>query len=353
MKSFCAALSAAFVLTSVAAMAADFPAPRQGDWIAKDFKFHTGDTMPELRLHYTTVGEPTGQPVLVLHGSGGSAASMLTPTFAGELYGPGQPLDASKYYIIIPDGIGHGKSSKPSDGMKTAFPKYDYADMVEAQYRLVHDGLGIKHLRLVIGNSMGGMQTWLWGEQHPAMMDALVPMASQPTEMAARNWILRRTMLETIRNDPDYKDGNYTSQPRMMKYAIAAYRFASAGGTFGYQTLTPTAAKADKMVDDLLAQPVTADTNDFLYQWSASHDFNPSADLEKIEAVTLAINSADDERNPPETGVTDAAIKRIKNAKIYLIPASNETRGHLTTGNAKFYAGQLKELLQTAPQKTM
>ena len=233
MKFLRAALSAAFALTSSAALAADYPAPKQGDWIAKDFKFHTGETMPELRLHYTTVGEPTGQPVLVLHGSGGSAASMLTPAFAGELFGPGQPLDASKYYIIIPDGIGHGKSSKPSDGMKTAFPKYDYEDMVDAQYRLVKEGLGIKHLRLVIGNSMGGMHTWIWGVKYPQAMDALVPMASQPTEMASRNWMLRRMMLETIRNDPDYNGGNYTKQPRMMKYAINAYGIATGGGTLG------------------------------------------------------------------------------------------------------------------------
>jgi homoserine O-acetyltransferase len=353
MKGICAALSAAFTLISVGAMAADYPTPKQGDWVAKDFKFHTGETMPALKLHYTTVGEPTGQPVLVLHGSGGSAASMLTPTFAGELFGPGQPLDAAKYYIIIPDGIGHGKSVKPSDGMKTAFPHYDYNDMVDAQYRLVTEGLGIKHLRLVIGNSMGGMHTWIWAERYPQMMDAAVPMASQPTAMAARNWILRRTMLDTIRNDPDYNGGNYTSQPRMMKYAIAAYRFASAGGTFGYQTLAPTAAQADKMVDEQLALPVTADANDFIYQWDASHDYDPLAGMEKISATLLAINAADDERNPPETGVADAAVKRIKNGKIYLIPASTQTRGHLTTGNAKFYAEQLKELLQTAPQKTM
>ena len=218
------ALSAAVAVTAFAAFAADYPAPKQADWIARDFKFHTGETMPELRLHYTTIGEPTGQPVLVLHGSGGSAANMLTPAFAGELFGPGQPLDASKYYIIIPDGLGHGKSSKPSDGMKTAFPKYDYDDMVDAHYRLVTEGLGIKHLRLVIGNSMGGMHTWIWGVKYPDMMDALVPMASQPTEMAARNWMLRRMMLETIRNDPDYNGGQYTAQPRMMKYAINAYR---------------------------------------------------------------------------------------------------------------------------------
>jgi homoserine O-acetyltransferase len=353
MKGVGAALSAACILASVTAMAADYPAPKEGDWVAKNFKFHTGETMPELKLHYTTVGVPTGQPVLVLHGSGGSAASMLTPTFAGELFGPGQPLDASKYYIIIPDGIGHGKSLKPSDGLKTKFPHYNYNDLVDAQYRLVTEGLGIKHLRLVIGNSMGGMHTWIWAERYPQMMDVAVPMASQPTAMAARNWMLRRAMLDTIRADPDYKDGNYTSQPRMMKYAIAAYRFASAGGTLGYQTLAPTSAKADKMVDEQLAMTVTADANDYIYQWDASHDYDPSAGMEKIEATLLAINAADDERNPPETGVTEAAVKRIKNGRIYLIPASSETRGHLTTGNAKFYAGQIKELLQSAPQKTM
>jgi len=348
-----AALSAALVLTSVTAMAADYPAPRQGEWIAKDFRFHTGEILAELKLHYTTIGEPTGQPVLVLHGSGGSAAAMLTPTFAGELFGPGQPLDAAKYYIILPDSLGHGQSSKPSDGMKTAFPKYDYADMVDAQHRLVTEGLGVKHLRLVIGNSMGGMHTWLWAVRYPQFMDAVVPMASQPTEMAARNWILRRTMLETIRNDSDYNGGNYERQPRIMKYAIAAYRFASAGGTLGYQALAPTAAKADRLVDEQLATPVAADANDFIYQWEASHDYNPSGKLEKIEATVLAINAADDERNPPETGVTAAALKRIKNASLYLIPASTETRGHLTTGNAKFYAEPLRQLLQTAPQRTM
>ncbi len=353
MKCSRAALTAVFTMSSFTALAADYPTPRQGDWIARDFRFHTGETMPELRLHYTTVGKPTGQPVLVLHGTGGSAASMLTPSFAGELFGPDQPLDASKYYIIIPDSIGHGKSSKPSDGMKTAFPKYDYDDMVDAQYRLVKEGLGIKHLRLVIGNSMGGMHAWIWGVKYPQFMDALVPMASQPTEMAARNWMLRRMMLETIRNDPDYNDGNYTAQPRMIKYAIAAYRIASAGGTLGYQTLAPTVARADKMVDDLLAAPVTSDANDFIFQWEASHDYNPSPGLERIEATLLAINAADDERNPPETGLTDAAMKRVKNGKLYLIPASTETRGHLTTGNAKFYKQQLQELLQTASQHTM
>ncbi|MBR1088145.1 alpha/beta fold hydrolase [Bradyrhizobium manausense] len=353
MKACCTALSAVLLSISTAAFAADYPAPKQGDWVARDFKFHTGEVIPELKLHYTTVGEPTGQPVLVLHGTGGSGAGMLSPAFAGELFGAGQPLDASKYYIILPDAVGHGKSSKPSDGMKTSFPKYNYDDMVEAQHRLVTEGLGVKHLRLVIGNSMGGMQTWLWGEKYPKDMDALVPMASQPTEMASRNWMMRRIMLDTIRNDPDYNGGNYTSQPRMMKYAITAYGIASIGGTLAYQQQAPTAAKADKIVDERLATPITADANDYVYQWESSHDYNAADKLEAIEASLLLINSADDERNPPETGVTDAAMKRVKNGKLYLIPASTETRGHGTTGNAKFYTEQVRQLLQTAPQRTM
>lgn len=346
-------LAAIFAVTSFAAMAADYPPPKQGDFIVHDFKFHGSEVMAELKLHYTTVGEATGQPVLVLHGSGGSAASMLTPGFAGELFGAGQPLDASKYYIVIPDGIGHGKSSKPSDGMKTAFPKYDYDDMVEAQARLVKEGLGIKHLRLVIGNSMGGMQGWLWAEKYPDMMDAVVPMASQPTAMASRNWILRRMMLETIRNDPDYNNGNYAQQPRMMKYAIAAYGFASSGGTLAYQDHAPSAEKADHMVDARLAVAVTADANDFIYQWQASRDYDASVGLSRIEATVLAINSADDERNPPETGVTAAAIKQVRHGSLYLIPASTETRGHGTTANAKFYKLQLEELLRSAPPRAM
>ena len=203
----------ALVLPSVAAAAADYPAPKSGDWIAPNFKFHTGEVMPQLKLHYTTVGDPSGTPVVILHGSGGSAANVLMPAFAGELFGPDQPFDAAKYYIIIPDALGHGGSAKPSDGLKTKFPQYDYADMVDAQYRLLSEGLGIHHVRLIIGNSMGGMNVWLWGERFPDYMDALVPMASQPTAMASRNWMLRRMMLEIIRNDPDYKNGDYTTSP--------------------------------------------------------------------------------------------------------------------------------------------
>jgi homoserine O-acetyltransferase/O-succinyltransferase len=237
--------------------------------------------------------------------------------------------------------------------MKTAFPKYNCEDMVDAQYRLVTEGLGIKHLRLVIGNSMGGMHSWIWGVKYPQAMDALAPMAAQPTAMAARNWMLRRMMLETIRNDPDYNGGNYTAQPRMMKYAVQTFALATAGGTLAWQAQAPTAAKADTIVDERLAASITADANDFIYQWEASHDYDPSPGLEKIEAATLLINAADDERNPPETGITEVAMKRVKNGKLYLIPASPQTRGHSTTGTASFYAQPLRELLQSAPQRTM
>jgi homoserine O-acetyltransferase len=335
------------------ASAADYPAPKQSEWIAHDFKFHTGEVMPALKLAYTTIGKPAGEPVLVLHGTGGSAAAMLTPAFAGELFGPGQPLDASKYFIIIPDVVGHGKSSKPSDGLKTQFQHYNYADMVDAQHRLLTEHLGIKHLRLVIGNSMGGMETWLWGEKYPGFMDALVPMASQPTAMSSRNWMLRRMMIESIRNDPDCNNGNYTKQPNALKYASIFFSIATSGGTLNYQKQAPTRELADKVVDARLALPVTADANDFLWQWESSADYDAAPGLSRIQASLLAINAADDERNPPETGVMARALKEVKNGKLYLIPASAETSGHLTTGNAKFYKQQLLEFLQTAPQRGM
>jgi homoserine O-acetyltransferase/O-succinyltransferase len=353
MKLLQAAAALAFALIPFTAPAQNYPAPKQGEWIAKDFKFHTGEMMPELRIAYTTVGEPSGQPVLVLHGTGGSANSMLTPAFAGQLFGPDQPLDASRYYIIIPDAVGHGRTSKPSDGLKTKFPRYNYEDMVDAQYRLVKEGLAIRHLRLVLGNSMGGMHAWLWGVKYPDAMDALVPMASQPTEMASRNWMLRRLMIETIRGDPDYNNGYYTAQPRSMKLASVFYATATNGGTLAYQKLAPTRAQADKLVDDRLAAPFRADANDFIYAWESSGDYNPSARLERIAAAVLVINAADDERNPPETGLMEAALKRVKNARLYLIPPSDETRGHGTTGMAKFYKERLEELLRTAPQRAM
>jgi homoserine O-acetyltransferase len=309
--------------------------------------------MPELKLAYTTIGEPTGRPVLVLHGTGGAAASLLTPAFAGELFGAGQPLDVAKYFIILADAVGHGRSSKPSDGLKTKFPQYNYADMVDAQHRLLTEGLGIKRLRMVLGNSMGGMETWLWSEKYPQFMDIAVPMASQPTAMAARNWMLRRMMLESIRQDSEYMNGNYTKQPGSLKLANAFFGIATSGGTLNYQKQAPTRAQADKVVDARLAAPMTADANDFLWAWGSSAEYDPAPDLGKIEATLLAINAADDERNPPETGVTERALKQVKNGKLFLIPASEQTSGHGTTGNAKFYAKQLQELLQTAPQRAM
>ena len=294
------------ILFPFSATAADYPAPKQGEWIARDFKFHTGEVMPELKLAYTTVGDPKGQPVVVLHGTGGSAASMLTPAFAGELFGAGQPLDATKYFIVIPDG-----------------------------------------------NSMGGMHTWLLAGKYPDYMDAAMPMASQPTAMASRNWMLRRMMLETIRNDPEYNNGNYTAQPRMLKIANAFFGIATNGGALNYQNVAPTFAKADEFVDKALAAPMTADANDFLYQWDSSRGFDASPQLDKITAALVAVNAADDERNPPETGIMDREIKRVKNGKVFLIPASNDTRGHGTTGNAKFYRQALEDLLKSAPQKAM
>ncbi len=353
MQRFRAAFALAFALVSFPVLAADYPAPKQGDWIARDFKFHTGEVMPEMRIHYTTIGEPSGQPVLVLHGTAGSAASMLTPAFSGNLFGPGQPLDTAKYYIILPDAVGHGKSAKPSDGLKTKFPRYNYADMVDAQHRLLSEGLGVKHLRLVIGNSMGGMEIWLWAEKYPDYMDAAVPMAAQPTAMASRNWMLRRMMLESIRQDPEYNNGNYTKQPQSMKLASVFFAIATAGGTLNYQKLAPTREQADKLVDARLAAPFVRDANDFLWQWGSSADYDAGPGLEAIQASVLAINAADDERNPPETGLMERALKRVKNGKLHLIPASEATRGHLTTGNANFYAQQLRELLQSAPQRAM
>ena len=343
----------ALIALPFAAAAADYPAPKQGQWIARDFKFHTGEVMPEVRLAYTTVGEPSGEPVLVLHGTSQRSAAMLTPAFAGELFGAGQSLDASKYFIIIPDALGHGGSTKPSDGLRGKFPHYNYDDMVEGQHRLLTEGLGIRRVRLIIGNSMGGMQAWLWGEKYPEFMDALVPMASQPTAMAARNWMLRRLMTETIRHDPGYADGEYKTQPQSMKIAAQFYATATSGGTLAYQKLAPTGALADKLVDERLAAPFSADANDFLYAWESSKDYDPAPSLEKISAAVLCINAADDERNPPETGITQAALKRIKNAQLLLIPPSEETRGHGTTAQAKFYKQQLQDLLDAAPRRVM
>ena len=342
--------SLALGLGGITGHAADYPPPREGSWVAKDFRFHSGDVMPELRLHYTTVGARNGEPVLILHGTAGSAANMLTPAFAGELFGPGQPLDASRYYIILPDALGTGKSGKPSDGLRAAFPKYNYDDMVDAQYRLVTEHLGVKHLRVIIGNSMGGMQTWLWGVKFPDFMDALVPMASQPTAMSSRNWMMRRLIIDSIRNDPEWMNGNYTKQPRSLQFASVYFGIATNGGNQALYKAAPTREKADQILDQRLKAPFRGDANDSLYQWDSSRDYNPSPGLERIQAALLAVNAADDERNPPETGIMDREIKRVKNGRYFLIPASEETAGHGTTGRARFWKQQLQELLERAPR---
>ena len=337
------------VCAGLPAAAADYATPKQGDWTAHDFHFHTGAVLPDVKLHYTTVGSPSGEPVLILHGTAGAGGNFLNPNFAGELFGPGQPLDAAKYFIILPDALGAGKSAKPSDGLKMKFPDYDYADMNQATYRLLTEGLGIKHLRLVLGQSMGGMQTWTMAEQYPDFMDAAVPMASLPVEMSGRNWMMRRMLIEAIKSDPDWKGGNYTSQPRGLKFASVWFGIATSGGTQGDYKQAPTRAEADKIVESRLAGPSGADANDTLYQWSASADFNPAPGLEKIKAATLAINSADDERNPAELGLMEPALKRIKNARYYLIPASPQTRGHGTVGAAGLWKAQLADFLKAAP----
>ena len=338
-------------LATLSALAQGYPAPTEGTWIARDFRFNTGEVMPELRLHYTTVGAPSGEPVLILHGTTGSGAGMLTPAFAGELFGPGQPLDASKYLIILPDAIGTGKSSKPSDGMRTTFPRYNYDDMVLAQYRLVTEGLGLRRLRLVLGNSMGGMQTWIWGAKYPDFMDALVPMASMPTEMSGRNWLTRRLIIDSIRNDPEWMNGNYTRQPRSLQFASVFYGVATNGGNQRLQALAPTREKADQLLNARLQASFSGDANDHLYQWDASRDYNASPGLERIRAAVLAINSADDERNPPELGIMERELKRVKDARLLLIPGSEETAGHGTTAQAKWWKQQLAEFLQRVPRR--
>lgn len=326
--------------------AAPLPAATEGDWVAPEFTFHSGEKLANLKLHYITLGNPKNPAILYLHGTYRPGSDVLSKDFGGELFGPGQPLDASKYYIISTDGIGVGQSSKPSDGLRTKFPAYNYADMVQAQYRLVTEGLGVKHLRLVIGNSMGGMQTWMWGQTWPQMMDALVPMASQPTEMSSRNWMMRRLLVESIKQDPAWNNGNYSAQPPSLRLANALFSVGTSGGTLAYQAAAPTRALADKLVDERLAAAQSADANDFIYQWQSSADYNAAPGLGKIQAPVLAINSADDERNPPETGTLEASLRQLKNAQLVLIPASAETRGHGTTGMARFYARELGQFMQ-------
>jgi homoserine O-acetyltransferase len=334
-----------------AAWAQGVVVPKEGTWVAKDFRFHTGEVLPELRIAYVTVGDPKGEPVLVLHGTAGTAQSLLNSAFAGELFGPGQPLDATKYYVILPDAIGTGRTTKPSDGLKAKFPRYNYDDMVEAQHRLVTEGLGVKHLRLVLGNSMGGMHVWLWGTKYPAMMDALVPMACQPHPMSGRNWILRRLISDSIRGDPDWRGGEYTVQPKSAHFASVFFGFATNGGDQALYRQAPSREKADALLDSRLKAPFRGDANDILYQWESSHDYDPSHSLEKIQAHVLAINAADDERNPPSLGIMEKELKRVKHSRLYLIPASDQTSGHGTTGQAKWWKAELAKLLAEAPRR--
>ncbi len=348
-----ASLFFAFAIwAALPAFAANYPEPKEGSWVARDFKFHNGEVMPEVILHYRTIGSPSNEAVLVLHGTAGSGANMLTRNFAEELFGPGQPLDANKYFIILPDSLGTGKSTRPSSsGLRMKFPKYNYDDMVQAQYRLVTEGLGVKRLRLIIGNSMGGMQAWVWATKYPDAMDAVVPMACQPGAMSGRNWMMRRLLADSIRNDPEWNNGNYTAQPRQMQRLLTYFAVATNGGNIATYNAALTAAQADALLAKRLVVPFRGDANDVLYQWESSADYDPSPGLERIQATVLAINAADDERNPHELGMMESAMKRVKNGRYLLIPASADSRGHGTTGNAKFYKKELAELLEKTPRR--
>ncbi len=339
----CALTLAALLSFAVAAEAQ--PAPRRGDWIIHDFRFHDGQVLPALKLHYVTLGSPTHPAVLVLHGTGGNGEGMLGGSFGGNLFGPGQPLDAATHYIIAPDAIGSGASSKPSDGLRMRFPAYDYGDMVQAQYRLLTEHLGVKHLALVTGNSMGGMLTWLWGETYPDFMDALVPLASSPMQVSGRNWFYRRMAIDMIKADPAWAGGNYTAEPKGLTLAQTYFGLISSGGTRARYAAYPTWRAADEAVSAALAKPSGADANDEIYQLEAARDYDPEPRLETIKARLLAINSEDDERNPVELGVLPRDIPRVARGRYYIIPASATTHGHGTTGNAKLWADQLAEFL--------
>lgn len=344
-------ITAGAMLFSTTSMSANFPNLKQDIWTAPEFTFHDGQKLKNVNFAYTTLGNPKGEPVLILHGTNGSSESMLKDNFAKELFAQGQPLDAQKYFIIIPDALGTGKSTKPSDGLKAKFPKYNYADMVQGQYRLLTEGLGIKHLRLVLGNSMGGMQTWLWGVTYPEYMDALMPLASLPMPMSGRNFMTRRMIIDLIKADPEYNNGNYTKQPKLAQMANVYYGLATNGGTLRLQKLGPDGASASAYVDAELAKPFNADANNTLYQWASSEDYDPSAKLGNIKARLYAINSEDDERNPQIFGVLEKAMEVIPNAKFYIIPQSDETLGHSTTMHAKYWKDKLVELLNEAPRK--
>lgn len=330
---------------------AAWPPVRTATWVARDFRFHTGETLPQVTIAYRTLGNPSGEPVMLLHGTTGNGGNWLNAAFAGEMFGPGQPLDANRYFIILPDSIGTGASSKPSDGLRAKFPRYSYEDMVDAQYRLMTEGLGIRRLRLVLGNSMGGMQAWIWASRYPQAMDAVVPMASMPTAMSGRNWMTRRLIIDSIRNDPEYRGGDYTSQPRSLQFASVMYGVATNGGNQALYAAAPNRAKADALLDARLKAPFAGDANDHLYQWDASRDYDPSPGLGRIEAHVMAINSADDERNPPELGVMEREMARIRHARLLVVPGSAQTAGHGTTAQAKWWKEDFRGWLQGVPRR--
>ena len=346
-----------FILAASFGSAADYPAPIEGDYTIRDFKFASGETVPELRLHYRTLGNPekdaqgkTANAVLIMHGTTGSGAQFIRPEFAGELFGKDQLLDATKFFIVLPDGIGHGKSSKPSDAMHAKFPRYGYVDMVEAQYRLLTEGLGIDHARLVMGTSMGGMHTWLWGELHPDFMDVLMPLASLPTQISGRNRAWRRMVIDAIRNDPSWDGGEYKTQPPSLRTAAEMLWFMSSNPVLR-QKDAPSLAKTDEVLDKFVEQIVkTDDANDVLYALEASHDYDPGPNLEKIQAQLLAINSADDLINPPELGILEHEIKRVPKGRAIVIPTSDKTRGHGSHTIATLWKDELAKLLKESEQ---
>ena len=333
--------------------AADYPAPAEADYTIRNFKFTSGESLPELRIHYRTLGKPekdtqgkTRNAVLIMHGTTGSGGQFIRPEFAGELFGKDQPLDATKFFIVLPDGIGHGKSSQPSDGMHAKFPRYGYVDMVEGQYRLLTDGLGVNHARLVMGTSMGGMHTWLWGEAHPDLMDALMPLASLPAQISGRNRAWRRVIIDAIRNDPAWNGGEYKTQPPSLRTAAEMLWFMSSNPVLR-QKEVPALAKTDAVLDKFVADYMkNDDANDVLYAVEASHDYDPGPNLEKIRAPLLAVNSADDLINPPELGILEREIKHVRRGHAIVIPFSDKTRGHGSHTIAVLWKDELIKLLK-------
>ena len=336
------------------AVAADFPSPVEGDFVVRDFRFGTGETLPSLNLHYRTIGTPrrdasgiVRNAVLITHGTGGTGAAFLSQTFGGELFGAGQVLDATRYFIILPDGIGHGKSSKPSDGMHARFPKYNYDDMVRAQHAMLVDGLKVNHLRLVLGTSMGAMHCWVWGETYPDFVDGLVPLASAPTQIAGRNRIMRTMIMDSITRDPAYKNGDYTEQPHAGMVGAVNLLMMMTSSPIGWHKSGPTRDAADKWYEDQLKSRIAAnDANDMLYQFNASRDYDPSAQLEKITAHLLAINSADDVVNPPELGIMEKLMPRVAHGRYVLLPTTDRTRGHGTHSLPAIWGAYLGEFLK-------